>query len=464
MPPPDPRRARIAEIDHEIARLQAERCTVVASLAFPVLTLPVEITSQFFIHCLPDNPLDPGASEAAVVLGHVCRYWRDIALSVPQLWSRWSVAIDSRHRSQNRPLSIRLHHKDGAGDDVSATDERWWDRASDFVGDVMPLVFPHFRRWKHVEFNVPLTMLHALSSPELNEELPNLTHLSLGSAQHDWGYGDEEDSITLFTSAPQLRSLHIILETDSNLGRLDHVELPFHQLTSFTGTMFSAMECLAVLAKMPALVDCVFHVGPRVPVQHIYLPLPPFTHLKSLELLSTAPHVHAAIVLENVTLPCLESLALGRDGMSLPHILTFPTLRRFSCEDVGREELAECLENFPMLLTLELRDYNQSVAVEIIRHLDYLIQGAVGVPLIPLLESITLHCRRNGADGDFPFASLIRLLQTMSTRPTPLRHFRLVWTTPSLPRRPNLLEVAIFKEFVEDGMDIHVGTPENSWI
>ncbi|KAJ7081775.1 hypothetical protein B0H15DRAFT_735800, partial [Mycena belliarum] len=52
----------------------------------PVLSLPVEIVSEVFIHCLPDNPFDRTIPVAAIVLGHVCRQWRAIALAVPQLW------------------------------------------------------------------------------------------------------------------------------------------------------------------------------------------------------------------------------------------------------------------------------------------------------------------------------------------------------------------------------------------
>ncbi|KAJ7018834.1 hypothetical protein C8F04DRAFT_928043, partial [Mycena alexandri] len=78
--------ARITEINEEIARLVAERHALSESLTFPVVTLPVEITSQIFLHCLPDNPLDPTAFNPSIVLGHVCRQWRGVALSLPQLW------------------------------------------------------------------------------------------------------------------------------------------------------------------------------------------------------------------------------------------------------------------------------------------------------------------------------------------------------------------------------------------
>jgi hypothetical protein len=43
-----------------------------------------------------------------------------------------------------------------------------------------------------------------------------------------------------------------------NLSELDRVQLPYRQLTSFTGTSFNTTECLFILAQ--TLVTCVFYV------------------------------------------------------------------------------------------------------------------------------------------------------------------------------------------------------------
>ncbi|KAJ7679110.1 hypothetical protein DFH06DRAFT_1165736, partial [Mycena polygramma] len=198
MASPDTRRARIAEIDQQIAQLQAERDVLVDSLTFPVISLPVEITSQIFLHCIPDDPLNSDSFNAAVVLGHVCRQWRDIALALPDLWSAWSLAIDGNisrtrlltglnlwlARSHNRPLSFRLHHRDGAG---TPEDQLWWGRVDDFDMELLPTIVSQHRRWKNLELNVPLTVLGCLSEVVPDDGLPYLTHLLLGSTQEDWG-------------------------------------------------------------------------------------------------------------------------------------------------------------------------------------------------------------------------------------------------------------------------------------
>ncbi|KAJ6630351.1 hypothetical protein B0H10DRAFT_1649973, partial [Mycena sp. CBHHK59/15] len=55
---------------------------------YPILTLPLEITSEIFSHCLPPNILmvEPSTSAAPLLLTEICRTWRTIALSTPGLW------------------------------------------------------------------------------------------------------------------------------------------------------------------------------------------------------------------------------------------------------------------------------------------------------------------------------------------------------------------------------------------
>ncbi|KAJ7693884.1 hypothetical protein B0H17DRAFT_840283, partial [Mycena rosella] len=58
------------------------------AIVYPVLTLPPEITSEIFVHCLPDrrkwDVVNP--KEAPLLLMHVCSAWRNITISTPALW------------------------------------------------------------------------------------------------------------------------------------------------------------------------------------------------------------------------------------------------------------------------------------------------------------------------------------------------------------------------------------------
>ncbi|KAJ7246231.1 hypothetical protein C8J57DRAFT_1140777, partial [Mycena rebaudengoi] len=100
-------RSRISELDARILALQesldavrGERENLQSRLddyKYPVLTLPVEIMSEIFVHFLPIYPLRPPLAGlfSPALLGQICRNWREIALEIPCLW---------------RAIEIYLHH------------------------------------------------------------------------------------------------------------------------------------------------------------------------------------------------------------------------------------------------------------------------------------------------------------------------------------------------------------------
>ncbi|KAJ7094345.1 hypothetical protein C8R44DRAFT_384284 [Mycena epipterygia] len=59
-----------------------------------VLTLPHNLTSEIFLQCLPPSPVfsgefedGPHPLEAPLLLLHICKIWRSIAISTPHLWA-----------------------------------------------------------------------------------------------------------------------------------------------------------------------------------------------------------------------------------------------------------------------------------------------------------------------------------------------------------------------------------------
>ncbi|KAJ7249720.1 hypothetical protein B0H12DRAFT_1019546, partial [Mycena haematopus] len=69
-------------------RLPEPAHTQLDSVVYPVLTLPPEITSEIFCHCLPTERQSDivNPKEAPLVLTQVCGLWRNIAISTPELW------------------------------------------------------------------------------------------------------------------------------------------------------------------------------------------------------------------------------------------------------------------------------------------------------------------------------------------------------------------------------------------
>ncbi|KAJ7210922.1 hypothetical protein GGX14DRAFT_312071, partial [Mycena pura] len=72
-----PLRQRLSDQDANISELNL--------IAYPVLTLPTEITAEIFKWCIDtDERLLP--SVAPLLLTRICRDWRDLAFSIPALW------------------------------------------------------------------------------------------------------------------------------------------------------------------------------------------------------------------------------------------------------------------------------------------------------------------------------------------------------------------------------------------
>ncbi|KAJ7885080.1 hypothetical protein B0H14DRAFT_2217607, partial [Mycena olivaceomarginata] len=63
------------------------------SYVYPVLTLPNEIVSEIFVHSLPVYPSPPPISGllSPTRLSHICRRWRQVALTTPRLWRAISL-------------------------------------------------------------------------------------------------------------------------------------------------------------------------------------------------------------------------------------------------------------------------------------------------------------------------------------------------------------------------------------
>ncbi|KAJ7458014.1 hypothetical protein B0H11DRAFT_2062306, partial [Mycena galericulata] len=107
----------------------------------PVARLPLEISSEIFIQCLPPFP-EPGAHRLPMILLNVCNAWTDIALSNAALWEAIRVVYPRAkgfpqlltiwlHRARNRPLSVSLTNA--------------------FHEGVVSIIWQHSQRLKHLE-------------------------------------------------------------------------------------------------------------------------------------------------------------------------------------------------------------------------------------------------------------------------------------------------------------------------
>ena len=155
-----------------------------------------------------------------VLVSHVCRFWRDVALNMPSLWTNLDFTegppfTKSRvwiERSQNLPLDI---HIDCGGSDDDDDDDEESSTVSEFSDSiatkedlivVLGLIVPHVARWRSLRVEV---------------ESYDYMHLAL-------------TSLAECPAAPQLECLQLSHHDDADVTELfqpEHLReffLPFH--------------------------------------------------------------------------------------------------------------------------------------------------------------------------------------------------------------------------------------------
>lgn len=143
---------------YEKQRMIIEFIKAQQELLTPARRLYPDLLAQIFLRCIPD--CRPGekfqgsrdrerypkisAHEAPLKLGHICRGWRQVALSTPPLWTEFDV---------NRTTSIvglkQWLKRSGAG----PLSFRFSDNYPTIDGSsgAMGVLAAHARRWKHVD-------------------------------------------------------------------------------------------------------------------------------------------------------------------------------------------------------------------------------------------------------------------------------------------------------------------------
>ncbi|KAF8178183.1 hypothetical protein K438DRAFT_1844704 [Mycena galopus ATCC 62051] len=218
-----PYEARILDLEHSLAELRAEQVAAqerLDSYKYPVLSLPNEITSEIFIHFLPPYPRCPPVVGrfSPTHLTHICRRWRELALSTPALW---------------RAIGPSDPDLDPQVIDVSKISDAWVSRSgscplsieiienspSNHPPSIISTLIPHRARWEYLSLFLEEHSQDVLR--QIKGPMPLLRHLRLSVYDHD-RYPFE------FRDLPQLRSVEVVGNSASTLT------LPWAQLTSLT--------------------------------------------------------------------------------------------------------------------------------------------------------------------------------------------------------------------------------------
>ncbi|KAJ7161992.1 hypothetical protein C8R43DRAFT_919847 [Mycena crocata] len=303
-----PERHRIAEIDDQILLLLGERETLERRLdtyKYPVLNLPNEIVSEFFIHVLPPYPSRPliDGLLSPTVLGHVCRRWRDIAFSTPALWRAISVSLGEPRlddklfrtletwlsRSESLPLSLSLSYDSNLEEDT----------VQRFLG----LIIRHCPRLQYLELSTPIR------DPDialLQHRMPMLCDSSI------WAYNDAEAPTPVLHEAAQLHNLTIPIFR-SNLM------FPWSQLTRITCYWIDYRDFGVLLEHAANLVHCKVALI-HTPSAADDTPIEPLLRLETLILTHVTVRRIPSDVLGALTVPALRQLHVDSELLGLDPI------------------------------------------------------------------------------------------------------------------------------------------------
>jgi len=370
---PDDPTQELAELDESIAKVEAFLAQLVLRRppiktrinrrASPMLrALPPEVLSRIFAFYIPafSEPAGKGIrpSSNPLTLGAICRLWRNVAWSTPELWSCLSLYLcfarvalltdlvrEWLGRSGSLPLSIRLYC--GAGEDRRASDTQ--------VFAMLKAISAYSSRWNRLELRIPTTFFSGFIEPTSEPgTTPLLEALHLDPPD---GQADRTEQF-VFGRTPFLTKLHI-----SSIY-LKAITIQWDSITHVFASAFYYDEALEIMRRCPQLVRCEFSSiingddGYPVPEDIIHLP-----SLRYLRLYNDGPMISTSLF-ARICAPELEELVFNAGGRTTnaEDLLGFFT--RSSCSlkvlslsrtnTVTPEDLIKLLERTPKLQKLSI--------------------------------------------------------------------------------------------------------------
>ncbi|KAJ7491071.1 hypothetical protein FB451DRAFT_1124703, partial [Mycena latifolia] len=204
------------------------------SILSPIRKLPPEILQNIFLACRGGEP------DVIPTAGQVCRYWRDIVVGTPELWSIISVGrtrytFTERYRnlaslflewSGSQPLSICIRNP---------ADTR-----------LVECLWRHVNRWQTLRLSTRDTSFYGTLGLEAFD-LGMLEKFELLEA--NTFRASDQTCITISQNAPKL--CDVVLKNP-----LRYWKLPWGQLTRIQYDIPSAADGLRILQLCPQLVEC----------------------------------------------------------------------------------------------------------------------------------------------------------------------------------------------------------------
>ncbi|KAJ7206524.1 hypothetical protein GGX14DRAFT_637458 [Mycena pura] len=253
-------RLGLSSLQLSVQALRSEEANIrerLSSYYDPASILPTEIVSEIFVHVLPAYPICPSRAgkSSPTQLTHVCRQWREIALSTPSLWR--AIMIPFRHdmswdlvsvptswdldfvqtwlrRSGSCPLSL---HMDEPPESAVWSATRLFET-----------IVSHRARWE----NLSLYLWNWCSDwLEIAGPMPLLREMKLDASRGNWNdYPRSKPLPTVFYEMPRLHSMTFVDHISLSIG------FPWSQLTSLSLVRIVVGDCTELFQQTVNLVHC----------------------------------------------------------------------------------------------------------------------------------------------------------------------------------------------------------------
>ena len=364
----------------DIRERKAKQARFYRSVTSSVRRLPFEVLSKIFREACPTFTIGPHSvhfdcslktMKPPWTLTEVSVHWRQVAISIPELWS--SIRITSDMKNKHLPLlHLQIHRSNTS---------------------LLTVVFHHVRRpllrLLVAELLPSSSRWETLCLQDINIDCFDPIKGNL-AALHTLLYHtrDRADPTTVFAVTPKLRTLYIY-----QLSLLDSLQgLPTSQITNLFTIGFSAQNRVGRLTRFSALEQCSLRLSIATRVKPIDVILPT---LRMLEL--DVGDEDPTKALDQLTLPALQALKLCGKRVVAP---LSSLLRRSQCAlrdlylydpPMDAQEIFPALDESPSLECLTLDGVATETEIAIVTEL------AKRCDLIPSLQFLHFRWRGKGS-------------------------------------------------------------------
>ncbi|KAF8191058.1 hypothetical protein K438DRAFT_1970799 [Mycena galopus ATCC 62051] len=391
--------------------------------SYPAGRMPRDVWEEIFMHCLPPRFASPSdttgratqfttPSTAPLFLLQVCRAWRKVALSLPDLWTSLSVVV--RDGQAFPPLVVASSWILRSGDlplDLVLCQTNESDGNQELADAILALYMRHLPRWREVRLDIanPTYGMSLKPSSHLHAPLLETFHLTTC-----WRMTRNEeitqDLLRMLEGAPRLSSFSVSRLSDLVVSEATSVAIPWTQLVRLDlGFIPSVGACLSIMSSCPNLESCNLIVDPEqapFPLPAVPIVLPALT---SLEL-----HIRAgelAALIDCAVFPALKNFTMYLQDAYDNHA-PWPqesfvallsrskcALARLALHDTGVQatQFIECLQHAGVRTIAELvihdsRDWTWDPVItpQLVQLLTLPMDADAGECLLPALTALDL--------------------------------------------------------------------------